>query len=214
MNGLKPSYIALSYCLVLAAVPGSFADQTTQSTVQPEEHLMPELAVPQTPEQLQRLVAPIALPTLLYIGAENWPFPIPLTLKNGKWSFDPEMGKHEMVFRRIGENEGAAIEVCHALIAAGTTPGTSGGTFYGYYFHALTEPATTTAGTSGPTRGVSKAGRLAYIAYPVEYRESGVMTFVVTPDGMVYQKDLGPKTASLAMEIHARTPRTGWHVVR
>src|SRR5216684_6571279 len=54
----------------------------------------------------------------LYIGAENWPFPIPLVEKNGSWHFDPETGLKEVLYRRIGENELTAIDVCHELIAA------------------------------------------------------------------------------------------------
>src|ERR1700720_1234122 len=46
----------------------------------------------------------------LYIGAENWPFPIPLVEKDGAWHFDPDTGLKEVLFRRIGENELTAIE--------------------------------------------------------------------------------------------------------
>src|ERR1700720_410840 len=49
----------------------------------------------------------------LYIGAENWPFPIPLVEKNGVWHFDPEAGAKEVIFRRIGDNEFTAIATCH-----------------------------------------------------------------------------------------------------
>jgi hypothetical protein len=54
----------------------------------------------------------------LYIGAENWPFPIPLVEKNGAWHFDPDTGLKEVLFRRIGENELTAIAICHELVAA------------------------------------------------------------------------------------------------
>ena len=54
----------------------------------------------------------------LYIGAENWPFPVPLVEKNGAWHFDPDAGLKEILFRRIGENELTAIDVCHELVAA------------------------------------------------------------------------------------------------
>src|SRR5712691_10638527 len=53
--------------------------------------------------------------TILYIGAENWPFPIPLTTKNGAWRFDTGAGVREIVVRRIGANEWFAMDVCHAL---------------------------------------------------------------------------------------------------
>src|ERR1700693_6031098 len=54
----------------------------------------------------------------LYIGAENWPFPVPLVAKNGAWRFDPDAGAKEVTFRRIGDNEFAAIATCHEFIAA------------------------------------------------------------------------------------------------
>src|ERR1700692_808423 len=54
----------------------------------------------------------------LFIGAENWPFPVPLVETNGTWHFDPETGLKEVLFRRIGENELTAIDICHELVAA------------------------------------------------------------------------------------------------
>src|SRR2546426_2369168 len=54
----------------------------------------------------------------LYIGAENWPFPIPLANKDGAWRFDADAGINEVMFRRIGENELTAIAICHDFIAA------------------------------------------------------------------------------------------------
>jgi len=52
----------------------------------------------------------------LYIGAENWPFPIPLVQKNGAWRFDPDAGSKEVLFRRIGENEFTAIAICQQFV--------------------------------------------------------------------------------------------------
>ena len=195
-------------------------------------------------EEMHRLVKEPDGTTVLYIGAENWPFPIPLTSRNGRWFFDAETGKQELMFRRIGEDEAAAIEVARALTAAGTAQAADAGsddpirqfaermalragagnstdtasateqheTFYGYYFRTLSGPAaTTTAGTDG---NASRASRLAFVAYPAEYRSSGVMTFIVTKDGVVYEKDLGPETARLATDIHADKPAKGWRVVK
>jgi hypothetical protein len=56
--------------------------------------------------------------TTLYIGAENWPLPIPLVNQGGTWSFDAEAGKQEILFRRIGQNELMAMQVCHELVDA------------------------------------------------------------------------------------------------
>src|SRR5882724_11580676 len=53
----------------------------------------------------------------LYIGAENWPFSIPIVEKGGAWHFDPDAGLKEVLFRRIGENELTAITICHEFVA-------------------------------------------------------------------------------------------------
>ena len=170
-------------------------------------------------QEMHRLVREPDGSTVLYIGAENWPFPIPLVSKNGEWYFDSDRGKQEILFRRIGENEATAIETCHALVLAkqheaaitGDDPATryaqtlvtatsqedASGPLDGYYFRMLS--------------GQSKAGAgYAFIAYPAEYRSSGVLTFLVTPENVVYEKDLGPDTAKLAKTITAKTI-SGWH---
>ncbi len=61
----------------------------------------------------------------LYIGAENWPFPVPLVSRNGVWRFDSKAGFDEILFRRIGENEVTAIGMCDTLVTAETHPGTN-----------------------------------------------------------------------------------------
>ena len=150
----------------------------------------------------------------LYIGAENWPFPIPLVATNGVWRFDPDAGAKEVTFRRIGDNELIAIATCHEFVAAErryrTEPksedsddispaslvakaasGANGGDpvlVHGYYFRVLR--------TSGA--GGQRNGQFALIAYPAEYRSSGVMTFVVTDNDVLYEKDLGANTPALA----------------
>jgi hypothetical protein len=153
----------------------------------------------------------------LYIGAENWPFPIPLVLNNGTWRFDPEAGQKEVLFRRIGENELIAITNCRefvdaekhynaesnavdpdaispASLAAKAASGSYSGDpllFHGYFFRLL--PA-------GSVKGKTPGG-FALIAYPAEYRSSGVMTFIVTNHGVVYEKDMGANTSTLAKEM-------------
>jgi hypothetical protein len=54
----------------------------------------------------------------LSIGAEDWPFPVPLVQKDGKWHFDAAAGKMEILAHRIGENEVNAVEVCRAYVEA------------------------------------------------------------------------------------------------
>ena len=185
-------------------------------------------------QELHRLVREPDGTTVLYVGAENWPFPIPLVSRKGRWHFDAQTGAREVVFRRIGGNEVTAIEVCRAAVrvskqneattrnddpisqyaealvsGAGAKGGTTGRAtpddqpFHGYYFVVLTER---------PGTG-EKTGALAVVAYPAEYRSSGVMTFVVGEDGVVYERDLGPETAGVARKLKAR-PTSGWHAVR
>jgi hypothetical protein len=171
----------------------------------------------------------------LYIGAENWPFPIPLVQKNGVWHFDPETGLKEVLLRRIGDNELTIIATFHEFVSAEknysaepnnanleeSSPtslvakaanGSTGGNpvlFHGYYFRVLGKRPTTgaTSGADGKT-----TGGFALIAYPAEYRSSGVMTFVVTAKGVVYEKDLGANTSTLASSMATFRKDATWHV--
>jgi hypothetical protein len=57
--------------------------------------------------------------TVLYVGNDDWPFPIPITkTADGKWFFDTEAGKSEILARRIGENELSAIDLCREYVSA------------------------------------------------------------------------------------------------
>ena len=162
----------------------------------------------------------------LYIGAENWPFPISLVQKNDAWHFDSDAGLKEVLFRRIGENELTAIATCHEFVAAekkyrakpntadleDSSPaslvakaasGSNGSDpvlFHGYYFKVL---------ATRPTNGKSTGG-FAVIAYPAEYRSSGVMTFIVTAKDVVYEKDLGANTSELASTTAAFHKDATW----
>jgi hypothetical protein len=167
---------------------------------------------------MHRLVREPVGSTVLYIGAENWPFPIPLVSDNGEWHFDSDRGKQEILFRRIGENEAVAIEVCEefamaknasaakavsedaitryaenlATAAATSNDNKDSTPFHGYYFRIMTENHATKK-------------TLTLIAYPAEYQSSGVKTFVVTWRGTVFEKDLGPETKTLAPQMKVRT---------
>jgi len=139
--------------------------------------------------------------TVLYLGAENWPFPVPLISKDGAWSFDASVGMREILFRRIGANESFAIDVCKALARNEGDAALSVDRpvpFYGYYFRAL------------PARGKPAS----FIAYPAEYRSSGVMTFVVDHDGVVHERDLGPSTAKVARTMTRYKPNSTWHALQ
>jgi len=69
-------------------------------------------------QELHRLVKEPDGTTTVYIGAENWPTPIPLVNKGSSWYFDTDAGKQEILYRRIGRNEMSAIVVCRQLVAA------------------------------------------------------------------------------------------------
>lgn len=69
-------------------------------------------------DQMHRLVKEPDDTVALYVGAENWPMPIPLVEYKGAWYFDAELGKQEIMYRRIGRNEVEALEVCHVLVDA------------------------------------------------------------------------------------------------
>jgi hypothetical protein len=182
-------------------------------------------------KEMHRLVHEPDGTTVLYIGAENWPFPIPLVTNKGEWHFDSDRGEQEILFRRVGENEAAAIEVCQEFTMAknasaakadsedpitryaetlATVAGTSNDNkdsnpFHGYYFRIVAE----NHASEGTDEGRTKRA-LTLIAYPAEYQSSGVKTFVVTRNGVVFEKDLGPETKTLAPQMKARTG-SSWH---
>ncbi len=105
---------------------------TLVSSGDPEEDAHDRQQFLQKYEQSHRLVKEMTGNVVLYIGAENWPFPIPLTGTNGRWTFDTGVGKQQILLRRIGKNELSAIEVCHELVVAekehyaGAHPGEAG----------------------------------------------------------------------------------------
>jgi len=180
-------------------------------------------------QEMHRLVREPDGTTVLYVGAENWPFPVPLASRAGSWYFDAASGKEEILFRRIGENEATAIEACHALVLSrqsqsATTTGDDPVIQYARTFLAShengSEAPVSEESPSGPFHGYyfrmrreqpSEANaRSSFIAYPAEYRSSGVMTFVVTKDSVVYEKDLGPDTSKLAKKMTAGTLSSSW----
>ncbi|HYZ86765.1 MAG TPA: DUF2950 family protein [Bryobacteraceae bacterium] len=167
--------------------------------------------------EMHRLVKEPDGTIVLYIGAENWPFPVPLVSNDGKWHFDVDAGAQEITFRRVGEDETTAIGACRAIAGvvahrdsdaddsavkafaqkvagAGNAPAEA---FGGYYFRLLQTP-------NGAT----------VIAYPSEYRSTGVMTFAVIGQGPVYEKDLGPNTATVAQAMKTWTPNPSWQLAQ
>jgi hypothetical protein len=163
--------------------------------------------------EMHRLARENNAEVVLYIGAENWPFPIPLVSHNGVWHYDSDSGEKEVLYRRIGANEVAAIEACHAFVATLKKPETPDSDspavplltaaradnkpvpYQGYAFRLLSKP------------GHDKFG---IVAYPTVYGSSGVMTFTVNDKGVVYQKDLGARTESVAAGMTAYPADSTW----
>lgn len=217
-------------------------------------------------EEMHRFVTEANETETLVIGAENWPFPIPLVKKNGSWYFDTAAGKDEIVFRRIGRNELAAMDACRELVEAqrqyfARPPAnlipqfaqklvSDEGQHNGLYWHGASDefdspinPLIAYARQNLPTdqvgehvpfngymfRILTSQGRharggtknyivdgkmsagFAFVAYPVEYRSSGVMTFVVDESGTIYEKDLGRDTTKLAQAMTVYDPDSTWH---
>ena len=212
-------------------------------------------------EEMSRLVKEPDGSVTLYIGAHNWPCPIPLVNKGNLWHFDTAAGKQEILFRRIGRNEVSAIHVCRELAAAQKeyfsekhgeyahriysgegkhdglywktaenepqspigplvaqavsdeetkTRGAEPVPFRGYYFHILTRQGKNAPGGAKLYLANGKMTGFAFIAYPAMYRTSGVKTFLVSEDGVVYEKDLGKKTEALAISTHEFNPDSSW----
>jgi hypothetical protein len=67
---------------------------------------------------MHRLVREPDGSTVLYVGAENWPFPVPLVLREGGWYFDAASGMREIRFRQVGKNELTAIRICDEFVRA------------------------------------------------------------------------------------------------
>jgi len=155
-------------------------------------------------QQIHRLGRENKPVALLYVGAENWPFPIPLVSQNGLWRFDTEAGTQEIQFRRIGENELMAIALSRAVVASESDPQAAGAQDRAV---AVVLAAAKNGDPAGPIRGyyfrtvVGRDHSFAVVAYPAEYRSSGVMTFIFNRDQVVREKDLGPDTASIARSM-------------
>jgi hypothetical protein len=217
-------------------------------------------------DQMHRVVVEPDGTATLYIGAENWPAPIPIVRNSsGAWYFDTEAGKKEILYRRVGTNENDAIEVLYAMVdaqkeyaseprdgntkhyalkflsAEGKRDGLYWKTadneapspigplaaeassqgysakqgeqkpFHGYYYRILTKQG---SAAEGGAKDYLSNGQLtrgfAFVAYPAEYRNSGVMTFIVNQDGIVYEKDLGPETQNLATSMTEYNPDKTW----
>ncbi len=202
----------------------------------------------------------------LILGADDFPFPIPMVHKKAGWEFDTAAGRLEILYRRIGRNELDAIQTCLAYVDAQneyaekdrtgagpgvyaqrivSSPGQKDGLYWpsdsndsplgelaaqasaegykaasepqpyhGYYYRILAQQGLSAAG--GALNYVVKGkmiGGFALVAYPAEYGNSGVMTFMVNHAGTVYQKDLGKRTAMIARRMTSFDPDQTWKKV-
>jgi hypothetical protein len=111
-----------------------------------------------------------------------------------------------------GENESPIGSFVARAIAEGYTKKHE--PFHGYYFRVLTAQGPHAAG--GKTDyidGGKMTKGFALIAWPASYGSTGIMTFLVNKSGIVYQKNLGPKTGEIASEITAYDPDASWRPV-
>jgi hypothetical protein len=155
----------------------------------------------------------------LYIGPDNYAFPIPIGQDaSGRWYFDTAAGKDEILARRIGQGELTAIAACEATVNAQkhgqaanalgrlgdfgkivtSNSGDHPPLFNGYYYR-IAAPG-------------NAKDNFAVLAYPAKYQKSGIMTFIAGKDGVVYQKDLGQKTGDVALAMTEFIPTDGWSV--
>src|SRR5580658_8673051 len=109
-----------------------------------------------------------------------------------------------------GSWEGPVSETVAKAIEQGYT--TSGEPFHGYYFKVLKGqgPAAPNGELDYVINGVMIGG-FALVAWPAEYKVTGVQTFIVSYSGIVYQKDLGPDTAKVAAAMERYNPDKTWH---
>ncbi len=210
----------------------------------------------------------------IVLGADDFPFPIPLIHNQAGWEFDSAAGRREILYRRIGRNELDAIQTSLAFVDAQieyadrdrtgdgpgvyaqrivSSPGKKDGLFWrddrdpsplgelaaraeaeGYKAGAKQRPAPRRAtapyhgyyyrilkaqGSHAPDGALSYVvkgkmiGGFALIAYPADYGNSGVMTFVVNHGGTVYEKDFGTRTDAIAKRMVLFDPDHTWKKV-
>jgi Protein of unknown function (DUF2950)/Protein of unknown function (DUF3300) len=296
----KAKILSLAQCFILVAVTMAFE---TEGQTAPSPGYAGQGA-PLTAEDLQGLVAPIALypdalvaqilaaatqdketadafvaaygtmnrwrkmddkSQILVLGVDNFSFPIPLKQNSdGRWYFDTAAGKDEILARRIGRNELAAIKICGALADAQATyhseprdgakryalkfisdDGKQNGLywnaadgqpksplgplaafataegytvqpnthqpFHGYFFRMLTKQGAQANGGAKDYMVNGKiTGGFAFVAYPAEYGNSGVMTFMINQEGILLQKDLGKTTTETASAMSGFNPDANW----
>ncbi len=207
---------------------------------------------------------------VIEVGADLWPFPIPLIKERGGWHFDVAAGKEELINRRIGRNELDVLKAMRAYVDAQreyasvdrdgngvlkyaqkirSSPGKTDGLYWpielngvesplgplvaeaqevGYFgkdaqpntepqpFHGYCFKILTRQGKYAPggkydyVINGNMIGGFAMVAWPAEYEDSGIMTFIINQQGRVYQKDLGAQTSNIASKMTEYDPDGTW----
>lgn len=202
----------------------------------------------------------------LNVGDEDWPTPIPLVADGDQWRFDTAEGRDEILRRRVGRNELAAIEICLGYVEAQrqyalvkhdgalvnqyaqrviSTPGKQDGLtwrtqdgswagpvsegiaeaiadgytsrtapFNGYYFKVLKGqgPAAPLGELDFLLEG-AMIGGFALVGAPADYGVTGIMTFIVSHDGIVYEQDFGEQTLEAFGAMERYNPDSTWTAV-
>jgi hypothetical protein len=112
----------------------------------------------------------------------------------------------------VGEDQSPMGDLAAAATAQGYRVGSGGhAPYHGYYYKILTrQGANAPGGALDYVANGKMIGGFALVAYPAEYGNSGVMTFMVSHDGTIFQKDLGPQTGERAGQIAAFNPDSSW----
>jgi len=194
------------------------------------------------------------------VGDQDWPFPVPVVRRDGKWRLDPMSGRLEILARRVGRNELNTMEICRGYVEAqleyasedrdkdgilkyaqniASSSGKQDGLYsesaaqnavtkafaeaagaskpqpyHGYYYRVLKSqgPAATGGAFDYVVKG-KMIGGFALVAWPAEYGVSGVQTFIIDHEGLLYGKDLGTNTTALARQMTRFNPDRSWRRV-
>jgi len=204
---------------------------------------------------------------VLQVGEKEWPLPVPVVKRDGRWYLAGADGADEIIYRRVGANELGAIATVRGAVAAQedyaavahdgnpvgvyaqkliSDPGMQNGLYWrtvegeppspvgpfianaaeegyragvkgerlpyhGYYYRLLYGQS---AAASGGARNYFRDGLLvdgfALVAWPADYGASGVKTFIVNQDAVVFEKDLGDDTATAVEAIQDFDPDGSW----
>ncbi len=202
------------------------------------------------------------------LGEDGWQFPLPLVLENGRWRFDADRGREELLNRRIGRNELLALASLRAYVDAQSeyrsgswdgrphsyarrflsgegqhdglywpasegqhesplgplyaeaaddlSEGDGPRPFHGYYFRILEAQGAHAPGGGRSyidAQGLMTRG-FAAVAWPSKYGNSGIMSFLVNQQGIIFQKDLGDETEATIKGVTTYDPDASWAPTR